>query len=113
MDIHYIKYKDIDKLKWDACITNASNGLVYAYSFYLDAMAGNWDGLVLGNYEAVMPITFRKKYGITYLYQPAFCGNLGVFAATITESLTNNFLNAVPKKIKYWDIYLNFGNNFF
>ena len=30
---------EIDKAKWDHCIDNAGNGLIYAYSFYLDHMA--------------------------------------------------------------------------
>ena len=72
MPVHYITYQQIDKSKWDNCIDTAANGLVYGYSFYLDAMAKHWDALVLDDYEAVMPLTWNKKYGITYLYQPFF-----------------------------------------
>ena len=61
--IKYLQYKEIDKAKWDVCITNAPNGLIYGYSFYLDCMARRWDALVLGDYEAVMPLTWNKKYG--------------------------------------------------
>ena len=71
IQIRYLTNEQIDKIKWDACIDTASNGLVYAYSFYLDSMAKNWDALVLGDYEAVMPLTWNKKYGFYYLYQPA------------------------------------------
>jgi hypothetical protein len=45
--IKYLQHKEIDKAKWDACITNAPNGLIYGYSFYLDCMAKHWDALVL------------------------------------------------------------------
>ena len=58
-------------IKWDNCITNAPNGLIYGYSFYLDHMAKQWDALVLNDYEAVMPLTWNKKYGIN-LFIPAF-----------------------------------------
>jgi len=70
--IKHLQQKEIDKIKWDACISNAANGLIYGYSFYLDTMARHWDALVLNDYEAVMPLTWNKKYGFYYLYQPAF-----------------------------------------
>ncbi len=112
MSILFIPYQQIDKAKWDNCIDNASNGLVYAYSFYLDTMSKNWDALVLNDYEAVMPLTWNKKYGIQYLYQPFFCASLGVFGNTLSGALVNDFLKAIPAKFKYWDIYLNAGNFF-
>lgn len=112
MPIHYTSYQQIDKLKWDACIDNADNGLVYGYSFYLDTMAKHWDALVLNDYEAVMPLTFNKKYGVTYLYQPFFTASLGVFGNNISAVLISDFLKAIPAKFTYWDIYLNHANRF-
>jgi hypothetical protein len=112
LGIEYLPYQQVDKKKWDDCITNSANGLIYAYSFYLDAMAANWDALVLNDYEAVMPLTWKKKYSIYYLYQPFFTACLGVFGNSVSAELVNNFLNAVPYKFKYWDIYLNHGNFF-
>ena len=112
MEISYLTYQQIDKTKWDACISHADNGLIYAYSFYLDAMAKNWDALVLSDYEAVMPLTWNKKYGIYYLYQPAFTACLGVFGKSLNAETVTAFLQAVPAKFKYWDIYFNSGNLF-
>lgn len=110
--IKYLSQNEIDKNKWDDCINAASNGLIYAYSFYLDAMCRNWDALVLGNYEAVMPLTWNKKYGFYYLYQPAFTASLGVFGKNINEEKVKQFLNAVPAKFRLIEIALNAGNNF-
>jgi|SRR5688572_7156102 len=110
--IHYLANKDIDREKWNACIDRADNGLIYSYSFYLQAMSKNWDGLVLGDYEAVMPLTWNKKYGIYYLYQPFLCAQLGVTGKNISTGLLESFLDAVPAKFRYWDIYLNHGNLF-
>ncbi len=112
LPVRYVTYQHIDKLKWNACIDGAFNGLVYAYSFYLDAMAKHWDALVLNDYEAVMPLTWNKKYGIQYLYQPFFCASLGVFGNNITPALITHFITAIPPKFKYWDISLNHGNHF-
>src|SRR4029078_29310 len=104
--IKYLQNKEIDKAKWDACITNAPNVLIYGYSFYLDAMARHWDALVLGDYEAVMPLTWNKKYGVYYLYQPPFAAALGVFGKQVTASLLSDFLKVIPSKFKYWDLSL-------
>jgi len=112
MAIQYITYNKIDKQQWDHCISTADNGLIYAYSFYLDAMSENWDALILNDYEAVMPLTWKKKYGITYLYQPFFTACLGLFGKNISAQQLDDFLKAIPAKFKYWDIYLNHSNVF-
>ncbi len=112
-DIQYISNQHIDKEKWDQCIAQSPNGLIYAYSWYLDAMAEQWDALVLNDYETVMPLTWNKKYGICYLYQPYFCASLGIFSKQpVTESIVENFLQSIPKRFRYWDFYLNQQNLF-
>ena len=119
MTLSYLPQQDIDKVKWDRCIDAASNGLIYAYSFYLDSMSRNWDALVLldesnpeGEYEVVMPLTWNKKFGIYYLYQPFFTASLGIFGNNISAEIVKAFLHNVPQKFKYWDFYLNKENVF-
>ncbi len=119
MKISYVPQANIDKQKWNNCIDTAGNGLIYAYSFYLDAMSKNWDALIMSQglpsenvYEAVMPLTWNKKYGIYYLYQPAFTASLGVFGNNLSANIVESFLQNIPIKFKYWDIYLNQGNLF-
>lgn len=112
VEIRYLPYKQIDKIKWDNCISEAPNGLVYGYAVYLDNMAANWDALILNDYEVVMPLTWKKKYGFYYLYQPYFTACLGIFGKNITAETVEAFLQAVPSKFKYWDFYLNHGNYF-
>jgi len=112
VEINYLTYQQINKAKWDNCIDRADNGLIYGYSFYLDSMAKHWDALVLDDYEAVMPLTWNKKYGIHYLYQPPFTACLGVFGKELTAETVNEFLKSIPPTFKYWDIYFNPGNVF-
>ncbi|MGZ8510263.1 MAG: hypothetical protein ACXWWA_07800, partial [Chitinophagaceae bacterium] len=102
--IRFVPYKEIDLTKWDNCISTASNGLIYGYSYYLDHMAKQWDALVLDDYEAVMPLTWNRKYGIAYLYQPFLTAQLGVFGQDISAELLASFLQAIPAKFLYWDI---------
>src|ERR1017187_5657674 len=112
MKISHLPQANIDKQKWDHCIDNAGNGLIYAYSFYLDAMSKNWDALILDDYEMVMPLTWNKKYTIHYLYQPFFCAQLGIFGNNISSEIVKCFLENIPAKFKYWDFYLNKNNLF-
>jgi len=109
-NIRYCSHKEIDKAKWDECITSSSNGLIYAYSFYLDSMAKHWDALVLNDYEAVMPLTYNKKYGIKYLYQPFLTAQLGIFGNALTETIIDSFIQAIPAAFKFIDISLNHNN---
>ncbi len=111
-DIRYLTYSAINKEKWDACINSAPNGNIYASSTYLDMMSGQWHALVMGDYATVMPLTCNRKYGIHYLYQPAFAAALGIFGNHTDEAMVTAFLNAIPKKFRYCDIYLNRGNLF-
>ena len=97
--IHYIEHKDIDFEKWDACVANSFNRLIYGFSWYLDVVCDDWDALVLNDYEAVFPLPKRKKWGIEYVYHPFFCQQLGVFSKK--EVAIELFLNSIPKKIKY------------
>ena len=78
--IHYLKRKDIDIVKYNTCIEASINTRIYAYSWYLDIVATNWDILVLNDYEAVMPLPWRQKYFIKYMYPPAWTQQLGVFS---------------------------------
>jgi len=111
-NINYFQSHQIDKLKWDRCIENAANGLIYSYSFYLDAMCDNWNALVLNNYEAVMPLPWRKKFAVHYIYQPFLVAQSGLFGNNITPESLTSFLNNIPKKFSYWDFPLNHGNVF-
>lgn len=110
--IQYLTNREIDLQKWDRCIAAASNGLIYGYSYYLDHMSRQWDALIYGDYQAVMPLTWHKKYGIAYLYQPFLTAQLGVFGNDLSADLVQLFLDHIPSKFRYWDIYLNHQNNF-
>ncbi|MDF2384137.1 GNAT family N-acetyltransferase [Nostoc ellipsosporum NOK] len=107
--IRYIRRADINTLKWDECLDKCPAGLLYARSYYLDRMAPQWDGLVYGDYEAVMPLTWNKKYGIHYLYQPAFTPMLGVFA--LSPVPVKEFIDAIPSQFKLTEISLNSSND--
>src|SRR6478672_1480420 len=110
--IQYLKRSEINDEKWNACIDAAPNGLIYCYSFYLDALCTAWDALVLEDYQAIMPLPWRKKWGIYYLYTPFAVAQLGLFGSHVTARLLDEFLKKIPAYFQYWDVPLNFGNVF-
>jgi hypothetical protein len=109
-NIQYLAHHQIQKSKWDKCISEAENGLIYGYSFYLDHMAKHWDALMINDYEIIMPLTWNKKFGIYYLYQPAFTANLGIFGNGLTGEIVKEFIKCIPEKFKLIEISLNEGN---
>lgn len=108
--ISYLPHSAIDKAKWDDCIRQSPQGLIYAFSWYLDTMAVHWDGLVMGDYEAVMPLPWNKKWGIHYCYQPFLTAQLGVFSKETDTVQAASFLDAIPKKFRLIEFSLNAGN---
>ncbi|RYD83493.1 MAG: hypothetical protein EOP53_00705 [Sphingobacteriales bacterium] len=109
--IQYIRQKDINKKKWDELVLNSQNGLIYTRSFFLDAMC-QWDALVWGDYEYVMPLPFKKKGGFKYCYTPFFMGQLGISGKKeITETICKDFIEAIPTDFSLVDIHLNEFNN--
>jgi hypothetical protein len=73
--------------------------------------AGQWDALVLEDYRAVLPLPWRSRAGIRYLYQPAFTQQTGIFSAeAITPALVGAFLEQVSRRYRFAEIYLNYGN---
>jgi hypothetical protein len=109
--IRYIRYEQIDKLKWDECISQSIHSLVYGYSWYLDIVCKRWDALVKDDYEAVFPLTSNRKYGFSYLYQPYFTQQLGVFSPKhLTGKMIENFIDAIPREYRFIEINLNSSN---
>ncbi|MGC8866239.1 MAG: hypothetical protein ACP5O2_11030 [Bacteroidales bacterium] len=111
MIIRHLRYDEIDKAKWDWCISMAFNGNVYAYSWYLDIVAYGWEALVQGDYQTVFPLPVRSKWGIAYLYQPKFVQQLGVFSiGRLDEYRVEAFLKAIPGYIRFGRFNLNMHN---
>lgn len=110
-EITFIASKDIDRVKWDQCIAQSTFGIAYAYSWYLDRICPNWDALIGKDYQYVMPLVNNRKYGISYIYQPFFTQQLGVFSSLETDKiLADNYLDAIPEQFRLIDMKLNIGN---
>ena len=111
--IRYLTHNQIDKRQWDHCIESSINRKIYACSWYLDIVAGEWDALVEGDYNSVFPLPYRQKAGIKYLYQPPFTQQLGIFSKNLlTVELVNSYLKCIPAFFKLIEINFNTLNRF-
>ncbi len=112
-NIQYLKNNQINYAKWDACIDKSLNGITYAYSWYLDCVCPEWEALVEDDYNTVMPLTAGKKYNISYLYQPWFAQQLGIFSLKMpNKNAIEAFIKKIPTKYKFIEIRLNTYNYF-
>lgn len=109
--ILYLKRAALDVEKYDLCIENSIQSRIYAFSWYLDIVADHWDVLVLNDYEAVMPLPWKKKFGLKYITQPYFCQQLGIFSKEeISEEIQRQFIRKIPLKFLKVSLALNSHN---
>jgi len=95
----------IDVSKWNDCIEK-NKGLIYSGTEYLNQLSDQWCGLVMNDYQSVMPLPYRKKWGITYLYTPSFTQQLGL-TGNYKENEWKAILHAISGFAKYGDYFLN------
>ena len=107
--IKYISRKNLSIEKYDRCIQQAENSLVYAYSWFLDSVADDWGVLILHDYKVVMPIPYLKLKRNLFakrIYQPDFCQQLGIFSSAFLSqeealSFFETFLSLKPRSYSF------------
>ena len=85
--IKHISHSEIDFVKYNECIENSMQGTVYAMSWYLDAVFPDWSVYVVDDYDVVMPVPQKQKFGLKYALQPQFCQQLGIFSKSWLSKL--------------------------
>ncbi|MFM7054506.1 MAG: hypothetical protein ACKOX7_07180 [Bacteroidota bacterium] len=110
--IRLLEGSQINEVQWNKALEGSTNGNIYAYSWYLDAVSPGWCALVAGDYQSIMPLPIRNKYLVDYAFMPPYCQQLGVFSPKIVGSdILNSFLNAIPRQVRFVDLNLNAYNN--
>jgi hypothetical protein len=100
--IEIIPASQINFLAWDKCIQASKQNLIYGTTQWLNNLCDNWYGIVWNDYETVMPVCYRKKWGIPYAYMPPFTQQLGIFGPTNITFETHFY-----KSISYGDYHFN------
>jgi hypothetical protein len=109
--IKFLDRKEIDSGRWDSVIAGSPAEAIYGYSWYLDQVAENWSALVVDDYRFVMPLVWKKKVGIKYVYQPFYTQQLGVFGREeVDPALIREMLMIIYRKFRFAGLNLNTHN---
>ncbi|HZF99790.1 MAG TPA: hypothetical protein VEY71_02260, partial [Chitinophagales bacterium] len=109
--VRRLAQNDISHEKWNRCVDASTHPLPYAYGWFLNAASPGWNALVENDYESVLPLTHRKKFGIRYLHQPYFTQQLGIFSKhDLTRETARSFANALVEEARLIEINFNYGN---
>ncbi|GAC1439644.1 MAG: hypothetical protein NVSMB63_05150 [Sediminibacterium sp.] len=73
-------------------------------------MCDQWSGIVINDYQAVMPVPWREKWGIRYGYVPPFIQQLGITGQLPEQSTAEEILASLHRFIAYGDIHFNYSN---
>lgn len=112
--IRFVKHQNIDPAKWDNAVRHALFSTVFASYNFLDVISGDahWNALIEDDYLGVMPLPYRSKCGIPYVYTPFFLPQMGIFSADPTdENRIFSFLKAIPEQYRQVDLLLNKENH--
>lgn len=90
--IKIIKYNEIDFDQYSRLLEKAIQNTDYADHQFLDIVSNRqWFLLVYGNYEAIMPVSYVRKYGFTFVLMPKLCQQLGVFSEKDDPKINQKF----------------------
>jgi hypothetical protein len=107
MELTILPSYKIDKIKWDECLYGSAIPFMYPSSSYLDNVADNWSGIIGNDYELIMPIPWRKKFGIKYTYSVPFVQQLGLFGKPLNDNTVKDCMKLMQKNFKYGDYSFN------
>jgi len=79
MTLNRLNNKNVDRSKWDRLVEQQGVGRIYFLTDYLDAVCHDWDALVYGDYEAVMPLPSARYFFFGRRHDvPLFVQQLGI-----------------------------------
>lgn len=112
LKIWHLRNNAINRPLWDACIRQHYPDLLYMQSWFLDIMVPDWEALVEagepnGPYFSVMALPCRRKWAISYLYQPYLAAQLGYVGPDNSPENIARFFEAIPRRFLYWDFCMN------
>jgi hypothetical protein len=106
MNCTLVKSDRINNELYDGLISNDADANIYLSSWFLNVAADEWGAIVYNNYESVLPLSFRSKFGINYIYQPFFTRCTGIMGNKEKSPEINSFLDSLSQQYKYWDFSL-------
>ena len=109
--IRFLKHSEIDKDSWNKAALEALNPTIFVDFDLLSIGNSNWCALVEDDYQSIMPLPIRSKLSIKYVFTPFFYNRMGIFSKKeISPELVKEFVDAIPRKYKQIDLFLNENN---
>jgi hypothetical protein len=106
--IRFCRHDEIDRARWDSCVEASLAATLFASFDFLSVANPDWAALIEDDYMAVMPLPWRRKHWLQYVYNPFYYTRLGIFSARpVTCELVTEFLQAVPRSFVSIDLNLN------
>lgn len=111
--IRRISHSEIDFDKYDSCVKKSAQWIYSAESSFLNTTAKHqWEVLVIGDYEAVMPVPYVKKLGLKIVVHPKLTQQLGIFSLVDSPSINEQFLRFFKENYFLWFYAFNEKNRF-
>lgn len=108
--IVWLRHNEIDREQWDNCIKDSPHSKPYGFSWYLDIMCPEWEGLVDDDYDSVFPIPCSSKYRIQYIATPIFVQQLGAYSPDKNlRKAENEFIEYLPDFYRLIDLCVGEG----
>ena len=108
MEIRFVKKEDIDKIKWNSCVHYAINGNIFGYMWFLDSVSKEWDALVEGDYESVLPLFHTIDNNFSY--HKSLLREAGIYSINLlSKKRIEAFVEAIPDAYKNVDIQFKKG----
>ncbi|MDC1022157.1 hypothetical protein OAQ85_01840 [Schleiferiaceae bacterium] len=108
--IKFLQHKEIDFDKWDACVGSSEFPKPYGFSWYLNWLTDQWQAVVYGDYEAVLPLFIQSKYGIQFSSRPYGTQSVGPYSKIpLTPELLRDLVHEAMKHVQYSEFFMDPG----
>lgn len=101
--VQFVSTEDLDEEAWNKCARRHAHGRPYYQTWFLDTVCPDWDALVVGDYEAIMPLPRYTKYGVDWSIAPPWAGFLGFIGPQAQIPQEKEWKALLPKSLKYID----------
>lgn len=113
MDIELLHNKKINSQRWNETVTMAVNSNFSAYTWYLDLIDPDWEGLLSTDYKYVFPVISSSKLFKVGFYQPSVYFRAGLYTTELlSKEIFERFIDALPERVSYVKVALNKFNLF-
>jgi hypothetical protein len=105
--IKLVHRDNIHEQKWRALLMQYRETHPYVSLHYLDAVCKHWSALVFGDYEAVLPFCWNKKWTISYIFQPPFLQQMRYVGPPLSEEAINKISSLLHRHFSFIEYTVN------